>query len=153
MNNRFGEAWERERDALQRRESAGGTLCEYLLSMYAESRPMTAKDVCILAWHAKHAGAIGTVCNLAMDPKNKGGSFQQHLDTCIPKRPPDGYYWVETPVFSKGVGRTTRRIPTVPLHEAIEEQVVASPELARDQLDTNPEFLEWHSLGFASCRP
>eukprot|EP00959_Pyramimonas_sp_CCMP1952_P335015 7015407-Pyramimonas_sp.AAC.1 len=62
--------------------------------MYAGSKPMTAADLCIVAFWAKQAGAQGDVQRLAMGPNHTGGQFQKHLDVVILRRPASDYYYL-----------------------------------------------------------
>ena len=154
----WGADWEASQLRAAERKRAGDDLLGYLLGMYAGSKPMTAKDACTVAWLAKEAGCEGGVCDLAYHPKNSGGSFQAHIDIITPRRADSDYYWIDVPVYAKGVGRTTKRMPTLPPHETIQHQCEHTPALAPDVLSVDDEFLEWHDIyewhpGVRACKP
>ena len=65
----WGEDWQSEQLRAAERKQAGNDLFNYIVAMYAGSRPMTAKDACIISWFAKEAGCEGGVCDLALHPK------------------------------------------------------------------------------------
>ena len=63
------------------REEAGMEFVDLLLDLKVKGK-LSAKDVCTLCWHAKHAGAQGPAQDLAFRPDAPTGHFQRHLDTC-----------------------------------------------------------------------
>eukprot|EP00959_Pyramimonas_sp_CCMP1952_P470820 9497331-Pyramimonas_sp.AAC.1 len=56
--------------------------------MHAESRPMTAKDMCVTAWWAKEAGSVGDATRLGMHPKNARGELPNPFGHCRPEAIP-----------------------------------------------------------------
>ena len=154
----WGEDWQAEQLRAAERKQAGNDLFNYLIAMYAGSRPMTAKDACIISWFAKEAGCEGGVCDLALHPKNTGGTYQRKIDSAIPRKPDSEYYWLDLPIYQKGVGRTTKRIPMLPLHESLQHECGTTPSLAPESLTNNAEFQEWQQIyswhpGVRACKP
>eukprot|EP00959_Pyramimonas_sp_CCMP1952_P246215 5146436-Pyramimonas_sp.AAC.1 len=117
--------------------AASSALYKYLLEMYAGSRPMTAKDVCSIAFFCKQAGMEGQTATLALNPgRNKGGNFQKHLGRVIPRKPESNYYWIEVPTAGRG-GRTIKEIPIVPAHEAIQTEVDTTESLSVESMQSD----------------
>ena len=50
----------------------GDMLAELLIKIKFEARCLTAKDVCVIAFHAHGAGAVGPVSELAHRPDDEG---------------------------------------------------------------------------------
>ena len=107
---------------------------------------MTAKDLCSISWFCKEGGIMGDVAKYGLNPDcNKGGNFQKHLDTILPRKPLSGYYWMEVPVWGKS-GRELKMIPTCPIYEAIQEEVDCTPALSQDAMRADPDTQEWYDI-------
>ena len=111
-------------DKVPSQEEAGEMLCDYLLEAHISGR-LTAKDVCLLSFWAKHAGAKG-VDDLAKAPNTQSGNFKRHLDGIIASSSgAQKQYQIDVPVYSKTIGeRTIRQIPACPPHEWLSETFV-----------------------------
>ena len=154
----WGADWHSQRLRAAERKQAGDDLFKYIVAMYASSKPMSAKDACIISWFAREAGCDGGVCDLAMHPKNATGNFHKHMDTVIPRKEESEYYWMDVPVHIKGVGRTIKRIPMLPLHESLQHESDNTPSLAPNVLKDDDEFQEWINIykwhpGVRACAP
>ena len=76
------------------RDDASEKLCQYLLQMYAGSKPMMANHLCAIAHYASKGGCAGDkLKKLGFDPNGKSsGAFQKHLDTVLPRISEDTAY-------------------------------------------------------------
>ena len=121
------------------REEAGMEFVDLLLDLKVKGK-LSAKDVCTLCWHAKHAGAQGPAQDLAFRPDAPTGHFQRHLDTCTGVgRDVAGAYTLTVPGHDKySLSRVDMTIPCLPLHETLAQEVQQDTSLAkacRSQLD------------------
>jgi hypothetical protein len=111
------------------------------MGMFARSKAMTAKDFCIICHHAYMAGVAGDVSMYGVPPDRSSlGDYQKHLDKVLPQAPKTPYYFLQLPISRRGGGgRTKRRIPVVPAHEAL-----------TDEMETNPPTIEDVHAAFAT---
>ena len=75
----WGAQWQEQQGTECLKRQAGCELYRYLVAMYAGSRPMTATDLCIIAYWAKESGAQGDVQKLSLDPKKHGGGITKSI--------------------------------------------------------------------------
>ena len=106
---------------------------------------MTAKDFCIVCYHAKGAGVLGDVRLYGFPPGRKSnGDYQKHLDKVLPQTPSVPYYLLTVPICRRGGGgRTTRTIPVVEVHEALTSELEKNPPTQEAVKKARSEQ-EWH---------
>lgn len=154
------QAWDPQRAADDFEKAAHcESLIRVLVEMYATSKPMTAKALCVIAWHASRGGCTHeSLKKLGLNPAQRSqGNFQQHLDRpgVLPRRDKDQYYWVDVPIHDTDATRTTRSVPIIPIHEALQREIAMDPTLEPRELDKDPEAQEWakqYLHGFANGR-
>ena len=113
---------------LQSQASAGESLVEHLLSLYANAK-LSAKDLCTTCYWCATAGARGDVAKYALAPGQSTGNYQKHLDSVMPLAPgPPDYYHLDAPTYKRRqTGRTSRKIPFVPFYESLAREWGATP--------------------------
>ena len=124
----------------------GEQLAAHLIRMYAGAQPMTAVSVCTLAFYAWKGGVDHEmVRRLALRPtQGSQGNFQQHLDRVIPKMSPEQFYWIDVPTHGVDGKRRSKQIPVIPIWEAVEREVAATPELKPENLVNNDNAQAWY---------
>ena len=130
-------AWEQSDDEepedreLSKREM-GEAFGNLLMSIKYQHRPLTSKDVCILAHFAHGAGAVGLCDKMRFRPDAPSGHFQRHLDSVFKvKRKNTFYQDVPMPVHAGfGGARVVEQRPLVPFHEEMSLQVAEDPSMA-----------------------
>jgi len=82
-------------------EECGERMSELLLSMLYSGSKVTAVKLCIIAYWAQRAGAVGVEA-LAFAPGKQTGQYQKHLDSKLGTRPRDlDTYKLELPRYLK----------------------------------------------------
>ena len=64
----------------------------------------------------------------------------------MPRKQPHEYYRVEIPFHDRDGSRNPNGTPTVPVHEAIQEEAGRCPELAPEALLRNADAQAWYQL-------
>lgn len=103
----------------------GAKLGDALLGLYG-MRKLSAQDFCTLCFYCHLTGIVGANFDqLGYPPGKPTGWYQAHLDTVLP--PPEPFYNVDTPVWEKGTGRSTRAIPTSFLPNRLQSEADTDP--------------------------
>ena len=114
-------------------EEAGEHLADYLLHLNDLGK-MNAKVLCIVAYWASKAGAVGTVSRLAFAPgKSSDGAYQRHLDSVlqVESELEGKLYELAIPGHDKfDMSRSSHMVSTMPAHEVLFDEYVEHPELA-----------------------
>ena len=105
---------------------------------------LSAKAVCTLAFFATKAGAQGFVKRLSFNPDAASGHFQRHIDSVLLfSEDKKKLYELTCPGHTRyDKDRVTHTIHTVPLHEALANEVADHPEMA-STLKAMTENREW----------
>ena len=105
-------------------EEAGQDLADFLLRLKANGR-LSARDVCVLSYYAKHAGAVGPVGYMAFRVDAPTGHYNRHLRQVLHlEEEVSGSYSLSVPGHDKfELERTTHQIPTMPPHEVLADEV------------------------------
>ena len=92
---------------------------------------LDAKLVCTIAYWCFFAGAVGPVCDLALNPSTDTGNFNQHFEKIVGlKRGQSRLLHLNVPVYDKSnMCRTSERLPIMSPHELVHEEVVKNPAL------------------------
>jgi hypothetical protein len=106
-------------------EQAGGHFSEFLMSLLF-SHTISAKQCCVLAWWAQHAGAIGPAGEFAMAPNaSSTGHYQRKIDHVLRlKEREHVLYELQVPGHAKyNASREVSTIHVIPPHELIIDEV------------------------------
>ena len=116
---------------------------DIMVSMYMESH-ISAMALCILAYWSIKSGAKGPIESLAMAPGSKVSRYQRHLDVALNlKEQDDRLYELPTATRRKqDESRNWADMCVVPPHEALEDEIVAKPQLLTN-LEENIEGQSW----------
>ena len=115
-------------------EPAGDELANLLLELHYSGR-MSAKTVCLIAWYASRAGALGSIKHLALRPSASSGHFQRKLDRSQGINLRDHrFYLVTTPGrrkwdVSRAVYQTPMRLPHEVIHRELQDDPSILPRL------------------------
>lgn len=139
------------------KESAGEELMHYLMDMYASGKEMNANHVCAISHFAKKAGASGQkLRRVALAPGHHSGNYAKRLERHYPHLTKDHFYWIDVPLHNEQGRRESKRIPIIPVHEALNREVLADPDLDPAVLAVREESKQWYKqyqLGFAIATP
>ena len=128
---------------------AGKEFADFLLELRMLQK-LSARDVCLLAYYAKHAGVVGYARDYAFPPGKRSGHYQRHLDTVTNMSTTlDQKYVMEVPGSTKFYNaRTKLQLPCLPPHECLQAEVSESPNLRedlRDALSQEPDWLDTYT--------
>ena len=154
---RAASSWEVESDSASEQDSEfdaasdatqlGTEFYDMIVGMYMKGQ-VSAKQLCTLCWWATKAGLRGPACELGMKPvaddglQRGEGRYQKHLDTLLGFKDSDEkLYHVGYQGHSKyDAARSRHTLPTIPPHEAIADEVSATPDL-----------IDEHARSVATC--
>lgn len=136
-----------ESDSEGDREPTAGECGELLAAMLIDLRlkgKLSSKHCCVLAYHASRAGASGPCSKFAMPPNSQSGHFQRKLDKYLETANATAHsYHLDVPGHSKHeAARCVHKLPVIPPHEALDREVLESPTLARELVESC-EKSEW----------
>ncbi len=121
---------EEEQDQNISQEQASREFADMLIDLKTKGR-LSARDVCVLSFYAKHAGLQGPACDFAFRPSAPTGHFQRHLDSSLGGEGLlNDAYTLAVPSYDKySLSRVVLDIPALPLHEALQAELDATPGL------------------------
>lgn len=103
--------------------TAGAALVNNLVDLYV-SRALTAKDLCVLCWHAKNAGIAEAAPHAFRPNAASSGHYQRHLDKSLPfMKDVECLYEFDVAAHTDAVGRGKHAMVMIPPHEAMAEQM------------------------------
>lgn len=107
------------------RASAGSELFEMLVSLRRCGK-LGSRDVCLLAYWAHHAGAVGAVALLALHPNASSGNYQRHFDCAVGfDAKSDRYTTLQVPGHAgHDLSRVLHDVAALPPHEALVEEML-----------------------------
>jgi hypothetical protein len=129
-------------------EQAGNYFSEFLMSLLF-SHTISAKQCCVLAWWAQHAGAIGPAAEFAMAPNAKStGHYQRKIDHVLRlKEREHVLYELQVPGHAKyNASREVSTIHVIPPHELIIDEVEKNRTLEQSLCAPNQA---WQTDDFA----
>ena len=109
------------------------------------SGKISARDVCVLCYWAKHANLTGPATEFALRPDSPTGHFQRKLDACLGVKESIGAhaYSLTVPGTDRhAASRNKQAITTIVPHETLAEEIATTPE-ALGQLQDAVDNLEW----------
>ena len=113
------------------RTEAAEELFMHLVELKVQGK-ITATQACVLAFWCSRAGAEGDVNRLAFAPGKSSGNYSKHFDLVVGAHDAaeDNFYYLDVPCSSRAdCCRTVRKLPAIPPHEAIAEELQNQPEL------------------------
>ena len=128
-------------------EGEGGDMFAEALLLLKMKGKISARDVCVLSYYAKHAGLTGPAVDFAYKPSSPSGHFQRHLDRVlkIDSRVSDAYEF-DVPKFERLRGeRTTETIPSLLASEQLAKEVEETPGI-QFRLEESLACREWASV-------
>jgi hypothetical protein len=134
-------------DGVPSKIEAGAEFMSILLDLKASGK-LSARDICVLAFYAKHAGLDSPATKLALGPHSPTGHYQRHIDRVLGlnTRLVEDEYLLPVPSFDKhALSRIVVDCPALPPHESLEAEIRGCPSL-RGDLATAVDAGDWHDL-------
>ena len=112
-------------------ESAGATLVDFMLSLYAADK-MTARAFCVICYWASRAGAKGPLHKFAQAPDSQPGKFQRKIDQVLKFRKEDrDFPTIIIPKFTKyTLGRQAVATQVLFPHEELDNDIKSDDDFA-----------------------
>ena len=131
MEEGFWDQSSEEEDTDNLTAKRAGELLVDMLCDLNESGKLSTMNMCLLAFYANKAGAIGEVGAIGMAPGKRSGAYQRHIDQLTQyKDTEQDYYDLRVPGHGKyDLGRFVRAMPVRPAHEDLHNEFLETPNL------------------------